>query len=67
VKAEAGVSGLIVEGLSYRFHFAGDELARALLLRRLIEAGLPIADFSLERERLQEAYLTHLGETKAVR
>ena len=67
VKAEAGVSGLIVEGLSYRFHFTGDELARALLLRRLIEAGLPIADFSLERERLQEAYLTHLGETKAVR
>ena len=67
LKAETAVSGLIVEGLSARFRFAGDELARALLLHRLIEAGLPITDFALERERLQETYLSHLGETKALR
>ncbi len=67
VKAEGAVSGLIAEGLTLRFHFTGDDLARALLLRRLIEAGLPIADFTIERERLQDAYLSHVGETKALR
>jgi len=67
VKAEGAVSGLIAEGLTLRFHFTGDDLARALLLRRLIEAGLPIADFSIERESLQHAYLTHVGDTKALR
>jgi ABC-2 type transport system ATP-binding protein len=67
VKAEGAVSGLIAEGLTLRFHFTGDDLARALLLRRLIEAGLPIADFSIERESLQDAYLTHVGDTKALR
>jgi ABC-2 type transport system ATP-binding protein len=67
LKAEPAVSGLIVEGLSARFRFAGDDLARSLLLHRLIEAGLPITDFALERERLQETYLSHLGETKALR
>jgi ABC-2 type transport system ATP-binding protein len=67
VKAEGAVSGLIAEGLALRFHFAGDDLARALLLRRLIEAGLPIADFAIERERLQDAYLSHVGQTKALR
>ena len=67
LKAETAVSGLIVEGLSARFRFAGDDLARALVLHRLIEAGLPITDFALERERLQETYLSHLGETKALR
>ncbi|HEY2891002.1 MAG TPA: ABC transporter ATP-binding protein, partial [Dongiaceae bacterium] len=67
VKGEGTVSGLIAEGLILRFHFTGDDLARALLLRRLIEAGLPIADFTIERESLQDAYLTHLGDTKALR
>jgi ABC-2 type transport system ATP-binding protein len=67
VKGEGAVSGLIAEGLILRFHFTGDDLARALLLRRLIEAGLPIADFTIERESLQDAYLTHLGDTKALR
>ncbi|HEX3065057.1 MAG TPA: ABC transporter ATP-binding protein [Dongiaceae bacterium] len=67
VKAEGAVSGLIAEGLTLRFHFTGDDLARALLLRRLIEAGLPIADFSIERKSLQHAYLTHVGDTKALR
>jgi ABC-2 type transport system ATP-binding protein len=67
VKAEGAVSSLVAEGLTLRFHFTGDDLARALLLRRLIEAGLPIADFAIERESLQEAYLSHVGQTKALR
>jgi hypothetical protein len=62
MKGESGLAGLVVEGLTARFRFAGDETARALLLRRLVEAGLPIADFAMERERLQETYLTRLGE-----
>ncbi len=65
LKGESGITGLIVEGLTSRFRFAGDDLARALLLRRLVEAGLPIADFAVEHERLQEAYLTRVGGTKA--
>jgi ABC-2 type transport system ATP-binding protein len=67
LKSETAVSGLIVEGLTARFHFAGDDLARALLLHRVIEAGLPVTDFAIERERLQETYLSHLGEQKAIR
>src|SRR5690242_11295774 len=63
LRADTAVSGLIIEGLAARFQFSGDDLARSLLLRRMIEAGLPVTDFAIERERLQEAYLTHLGET----
>jgi ABC-2 type transport system ATP-binding protein len=62
LKGEGGIAGLVVEGLTARFRFAGDDIARALLLRRLVEAGLPVADFAIERERLQEAYLTRVGE-----
>jgi ABC-2 type transport system ATP-binding protein len=67
LKGETGISGLIVEGLTAHFRFAGDEIARALLLRRLVEAGLPVMDFAVEHERLQETYLTQVGETKAAR
>jgi ABC-2 type transport system ATP-binding protein len=67
LRTDTAVSGLIVEGLTARFHFGGDDLARSLLLRRMIETGLPVTDFAIERERLQEAYLTHLGETKVLR
>ena len=67
LRADTAVSGLIIEGLAARFQFSGDDLARSLLLRRMIEAGLPVTDFAIERERLQEAYLTHLGETKVLR
>jgi ABC-2 type transport system ATP-binding protein len=66
LRNEGGIGGLIVEGLTARFRFTGDELARALLLRRLIEAGLPIADFAVEHERLQEAYLTRVAGDKAL-
>jgi hypothetical protein len=61
---ESGISGLIVEGLTARFRFAGEEADRTRLLRRLMEEGLPVADFALERERLQEAYLSGLAERR---
>jgi len=64
---ETAVSGIIIEGLAARFHFAGDDLARALLLHRLIEAGLPITDFTVEREWLRETYLNHLGRPTPIR
>jgi ABC-2 type transport system ATP-binding protein len=56
--AEAGVGELMVEGLTASFHFAGTIGERALLLRRLVAAELPIADFSGERESLQELYMS---------
>jgi ABC-2 type transport system ATP-binding protein len=62
LKAEPGVDSVIVEGLRARFRFVGNDLARALLLRQLVDAGLPILDFAAERERLQEAYLSRSGE-----
>jgi ABC-2 type transport system ATP-binding protein len=66
LRNEPGVAGLILQqGLTARFHFAGDEIARALLLRRLIEEGLPVIEFAIERERLQETYLMRVGEKKA--
>jgi ABC-2 type transport system ATP-binding protein len=58
LRAEAGVSELMVEGLTADFHFAGSADERALLLRRLIAAELPIADFAAERESLQELYMS---------
>ena len=61
LKAEAAVSGLIVEGLDAHFRFSGDEAARAALLRHLLEAGLAIAEFAAERERLQAAYMSGLA------
>ena len=58
LRAEAAVSELMVEGLTAEFHFAGSGEERALLLRRLIGAELPIADFAAERESLQELYMS---------
>ena len=61
LKGEAKVSALIVDGLAARFRFAGDEPARAALLARLLAAGLPVADFSAERQSLQAVYLSGLA------
>ncbi len=61
---ESAIVGLIIDGETAHFRFTGDGLARALLLRRLIEMGLPVLDFAAEREGLQEAYLHRVGEKK---
>jgi ABC-2 type transport system ATP-binding protein len=58
LRAEASVGQLMVEGLTAQFQFAGDPAERAMLLRRLIAAELPIADFAVERESLQDVYMS---------
>ena len=58
LRAEATVGQLMVEGLTAQFQFAGDPAERAMLLRRLIAAELPIADFAAERESLQDLYMS---------
>jgi len=58
LRAEASVGQLMVEGLTAQFQFAGDPAERAMLLRRLIAAELPIADFAAERESLQDLYMS---------
>jgi ABC-2 type transport system ATP-binding protein len=64
LKRESGISDLMIEGLTARFRFAGEEADRTALLRRLMQEGLPVADFAVERERLQEAYLSGLAERR---
>lgn len=56
-----GVSGVVVEPRCARFRFAGDAAARHRLLRALIEAGLPVASFAVEREGLRHAYFAGIG------
>jgi hypothetical protein len=51
----------MVEGLVAQFQFAGDPAERAMLLRRLIAAELPVADFAAERESLQDLYMSGVG------
>jgi ABC-2 type transport system ATP-binding protein len=43
-----------------RFRFAGDLDRRSALLRRLVDAELPIAGFSAEKQSLQDAYLAQM-------
>ena len=61
LRAEASVGQLMVEGLAATFQFAGDPGERAMLLRRLIAADLPVADFAAERESLQDLYMSGVG------
>ncbi len=64
--AEGAVDSLIVEGLTARFRFAGGPEERAELLSRLIGAGLPIADFSAERQSLQSLYMSGVAQSSQV-
>jgi ABC-2 type transport system ATP-binding protein len=58
LRAESAIDELMLEGLTAQFHFAGDASERAQLLRRLVGADLPIADFSAARESLQDLYMS---------
>jgi len=58
LKAEPDVSGLILDGLNAHFRFRGDEAGRAALLRRILDAGVAVAEFAAEREGLQAAYMS---------
>jgi ABC-2 type transport system ATP-binding protein len=65
ILASAGVSEVQVEGTMVRFTAAGDAAAQAVLLRRLIEAGLPVASFAAAKSDLQDAYLALLKDSRA--
>ncbi|HZT18454.1 MAG TPA: ATP-binding cassette domain-containing protein [Dongiaceae bacterium] len=65
LKAEAAIRDLVIEGLTARFRFEGDAMARAELLGRLVGAGLPLADFAAERESLQALYMSGSPERTA--
>ncbi|UCH75853.1 MAG: ABC transporter ATP-binding protein [Rhodospirillales bacterium] len=56
----SGVSDVTVEGRSGVFTFAGDETARAGLLRRLVEAGVPVTAFDAEKRSMQDVYIDRL-------
>lgn len=56
-----GVSGVLIDGRVARCRLAGDEIAKQTLLRTLIDAGLPVAEFHEETERLQETYMATLN------
>ena len=64
LRRSEGVSGVMDTGLNAGFDFTGDAAARAALLRGLIEAGLPVVEFSPIRRNMQDVYLNRIrGET----
>jgi len=48
------------DGRQLAIDVAADEAARAGLLRRLVEAGLPVSGFVAQRRSLQDVYLDHM-------
>jgi ABC-2 type transport system ATP-binding protein len=65
VLAAAGAVDVGIEGATAHFVATGGAAAQAALLRRLIEAGLPVASFAAARSDLQDAYLTLLKDSRA--
>ena len=57
LSATEGIEDLRIEGLIASFRFAGDEAEQGALLRRLVEAGLPVCAFGEARANLQDLYL----------
>jgi ABC-2 type transport system ATP-binding protein len=53
----AGAVNVAPEGHGARFEWSGDDAAQALLLRALVEAGLPVVAFEAVRENLHDSYL----------
>jgi ABC-2 type transport system ATP-binding protein len=60
-----GVSAATVDDQGASFDFAGDDAARAALLRQLIEAGVPVAAFHPEQRSMQDVYLERLQRDRA--
>ena len=48
------------DGQLAKFNFANDDNARAQLLTSLLAAGLPVCEFAVERQNMQDAYLATL-------
>lgn len=55
-----GAARVEIHGAGAVFDWTGDEPAKALLLRSLVEAGLAVTAFAEERENLNESYLRTL-------
>ena len=59
----ADITRLIIDGSRIELEYHRDPEQAAALLRRLIEAGLPIAEFHAHRPDLEQAYLrTGIGQ-----
>ncbi|QEX23708.1 ABC transporter [Hypericibacter adhaerens] len=65
VLTAAGLGDVRIEGRLAHFTMAGDAAVQAALLRRLIEAGLPVAGFAATKADLQDAYLALLKDSRA--
>ena len=63
--ARDGVSNLRVETTKLTFAFAGDERARAALLKELVANGIEIAAFTPERSRIETLLMSIVGEGQA--
>jgi len=50
------------DGVIAKFSLANDDHARAQLLASLLAAGLPVCEFAVERQNMQDAYLATLKE-----
>ena len=60
---EAAAPALVIQshdGQVARFGFSNDDNARAELLAGLLKAGLPVCEFVVERQNMQDAYLATL-------
>jgi len=55
--ALAGVSDVVVDGDAARFDFFGSLDAQHSLLKRLLDEGLPVAEFAPRHGTLQDSYL----------
>ncbi|MGE3540155.1 MAG: ABC transporter ATP-binding protein [Candidatus Tectimicrobiota bacterium] len=57
VRPWAGVQVLSAEARTGTLLIHGDSMAQALVLKQLVEAGLPVTAFHAERENLHDSYL----------
>jgi ABC-2 type transport system ATP-binding protein len=63
--AAPGVSSVHVDGRIARCRLDGSEAAKQILLRALIDAGLPVVEFREEAVRMQETYMASLNKDGA--
>lgn len=60
--AQEGVSDISTEGNSASFRYSSQPTDQHLLLRKLLDAGLPVCSFGTERRTMQDAYLATVKE-----
>ncbi|MGE0154066.1 MAG: ATP-binding cassette domain-containing protein [Reyranellaceae bacterium] len=67
LQAIAGIADVEIAGREARFSFPDDAAGRAALLRRLVEAGVPVAGLARERASLQDSYIRRVNEARQER